>query len=74
MLSDLEIGCLGKIKSIESQGMVRRRMLDLGFIPNTIVKPLFSSPSNDPIAFEVRGTVIALRSEESSLIIIEKCP
>lgn len=73
-LNKLDIGCSGKIKRIESEGIIRRRMLDLGFIPNTKVKSLFKSPSSDPIAYEVRGTVIALRSEESSQIIIKKCP
>lgn len=74
MLKDLEIGSFGKIIDIKSQGMTRRRILDLGFVPNTLVKSLFKSPSGDPIAFEVKGTVIALRSEESSNIIIEKYP
>ena len=74
MLKDLELGSAGKIKDIKFEGMARRRILDLGFVPNTIVKSLFKSPSSDPIAFEVRGTVIALRSEESSKIIIEKYP
>lgn len=73
-LKDLEIGSSGKIVNIESEGMARRRILDLGFIPNTIVKALFPSPAKDPIAYEVRGTVIALRSEESSQIYIERCP
>lgn len=74
MLKDLEVGLSGKIKDIKSQGMTRRRLLDLGFVQNSIVRSLFKSPSSDPIAFEIRGTVIALRSEESSKIIIEKYP
>ena len=73
-LNKLDIGSSCKIISIESKGIFRRRLLDLGFIPNTLVKALFRSPASDPTAYEVRGTVIALRSDESSQIIVEECP
>ena len=46
-------------------------MLDLGLIHNTVVKPLIKSPAGDPIAYEIRGAIIALRSEEASQILVE---
>lgn len=61
----------GKIKNITTTGIVRRRLLDLGMIPGTVVKALMRSPAKDPTAYEIRGTVIALRNSEASNIIIE---
>ncbi|HHX16500.1 MAG TPA: ferrous iron transport protein A [Mollicutes bacterium] len=68
----LPINTSGKIKKILSSGITRRRMLDLGLIPKTIVKPLMRSPSKDPTAYEIRGTVVAIRSEEAKKIIVER--
>lgn len=70
-LNQLPIGSLGKVKQLVADGPMRRRMLDLGLINNTIIESLVKSPAGDPIAYEIRGAVIALRSEESSQILVE---
>lgn len=67
----LPIGGFGKVRELISEGNIRRRMLDLGLITDTKVESLRKSPSGDPIAYEIRGTVIALRSEEASKILVE---
>lgn len=54
-----------KIDSLNCNSNIKRRLLDLGFVPNTHIKPLFKSASGDPTAFEIRGTIIALRKEDS---------
>ncbi len=70
-LNRLPIGQKAKVKTLTSNGMNRRRMLDLGLISETEVEALQKSPSGDPIAYQIRGAVIALRSEESSKILVE---
>lgn len=67
-LADLTIGASCKISSVEVEGLLRRRVLDLGIIPGTLVQCIRKSPSGDPIAFGVRGTTIALRVDDASLI------
>lgn len=57
-----------KIKKIDCSGNVKRRILDLGMIEGTKIKPVFKSPLGDPTAYEVRGTLISLREEESKKI------
>ena len=69
-LSELPLGYKGKVKELCSYGTERRRMLDLGLVKNTPVRPLFQSPSGDPIAYLIRGTVIALRSEDANKILV----
>lgn len=67
----LPIGGTGTVRMLTSKGDIRRRMLDLGLIDNTKVESLRRSPSGDPIAYQIRGAVIALRSEEASNILVE---
>ncbi len=64
-------GASAKVKELTTAGSLRRRMLDLGLVNGTIVEAIRKSPSGDPIAYEIRGAVIALRSEEASKIIVD---
>lgn len=67
-LSEAKLGSELCLTRIDVQGVLRRRLLDLGFVPHNIVSVLQRSPLGDPIAFRVNNTTIALRKEESSLI------
>ncbi|MDD3821718.1 MAG: FeoA family protein [Bacilli bacterium] len=71
-LSKLLVNERGKVKDILLKGRIRRRLLDLGLITDTAIETLQKSPFGDPIAYLIRGTVIALRSEISSQILVEK--
>lgn len=73
-LDKLTIGKHGILRRLTAEGITRRRLLDLGLVQDTPVKALYKSPAGDPIAYEIRGTVIALRSEEASQIIVECMP
>ena len=68
----LKIGEKGKVKEIKINGLIRRRLFDLGLIHDTTIEVLHKSPFGDPIAYLIRGAVIALRKEISSLILVEK--
>lgn len=70
-LHQLPIGSFGKVKKITAEGNSRRRMLDLGLIEDTTVESFLKSPAGDPMAYHIRGAVIALRSEEACKIFIE---
>lgn len=70
-LNDLPIGSKARVKLLRSETETRRRLLDLGLVSNTEVEALQKSPSGDPTAYQIRGTVIALRSEDASGIMVE---
>lgn len=70
-LTDLSLGDTCKVNLLTADGIIRRRLLDLGLISGTEVKALAKSPSGDPIAYLIRGTVIALRCEDASKILVE---
>lgn len=58
------------IDTLNISGDLRRRLLDLGFTPGSIVTPLFRSPLGDPTAYAVMGSIIALRSSDAEAIYI----
>lgn len=59
------------IQEIQCKENVKRRLLDLGLIQGTKIKPVFKSPLGDPIAYEIRGTLISIRNEEANRIIVK---
>ena len=69
-LSDLKIGKTAKIIDINCNNDIKRRLLDLGIIEKSNITPVFRSPFNDPTAYLIRGTIIALRSEDTKKIIV----
>lgn len=70
-LSELEPGKRAIVSDIHSENSMRRRLQDLGLINGTEVTCVQKSPLGDPVAFLIRGTVIALRSEDSSCVQIQ---
>ncbi|NMA24474.1 MAG: ferrous iron transport protein A [Clostridiales bacterium] len=69
-LNLLPIGKKANVAMLTSDGAARRRMLDLGVIDGTEIETLYKSPSGNPVAFLIRGAVIALRSDVSEKIIV----
>jgi DtxR family transcriptional regulator, Mn-dependent transcriptional regulator len=54
------------------RGSQRRRLLDLGVVSGTEITAEFTSASGDPIAYDIRGALIALRREQAEWIQIER--
>ena len=73
-LSSLQIDESAKIVGIskECRGENRRRLLDLGFVVGTEIKIDMNSPLGNPVAYEVKGTSIALRNDQAAKILINK--
>lgn len=69
-LNTLKEGESGVVCSLNATGSIRRRLLDIGLIEGTKVECLLKSPLGDPVAYKIRGAVIALRVEDSSTILL----
>lgn len=69
-LNQLPVGIKARVVSLNADGPARRRMLDLGVIGGTEIEPLYKSPSGNPVAYQIRGAVIALRSDVSEKILV----
>lgn len=70
ILSELIPGQKAFIKSIsdECQGIERQRLMDLGFVPGSVVEVEMISPFRDPTAYRIKGGLIALRRIQASKI------
>jgi ferrous iron transport protein A len=69
-LRDLKQGEVARVTALLSTGSIRRRLLDIGLIEGTDVECLQVSPAGDPVAYLIRGAVIALRSEDSTNVLV----
>ena len=54
------------------QGSQRRRLLDLGVVRGAEVTPELVSANGDPIAYRIRGALIALRRAQAAEILVER--
>ncbi|MCA9425525.1 MAG: ferrous iron transport protein A, partial [Candidatus Omnitrophica bacterium] len=67
-LSSLPVGETAVVSRIHTDGLLRRRLLDLGFVPSTRVESVRRSPGGDPTIYRVRGAKVALRKSDAKLI------
>lgn len=54
------------------QGLTRRRFLDMGITPGTEIEVVMRSAFGDPVAYRVRGSLIALRREQADWIWVQR--
>ncbi|MCI9408806.1 MAG: ferrous iron transport protein A [Oscillospiraceae bacterium] len=70
-LFNMREGTSAIVSKLLNEGGMRRRLQDIGLIEGTSVLCLQRSPAGDPIAYLIRGAVIALREEDSSKVLVE---
>jgi ferrous iron transport protein A len=69
-LARLPVGGRGTVLDIQATGNTRRRLLDLGLVPGTVVEVIRRSPVGDPTAYKIRGAVIALREDDGEAVFV----
>ena len=57
---------------VGGEGVLRRRLLDMGFTPHTKIKVRKVAPMGDPIEVSLRGYVITIRKEEAAKLTVQK--
>ena len=70
-LNELKKGEKAKISNLEIEGTIKRRLLDIGLIKDSLVECVLESPFKDPKAYWIRGTLIAIRNKDAKKIYIE---
>ncbi len=61
------------LKKLNNTGSIRRRLLDIGFIPGTKIENVLTAPFKDPTLYRIRGTLIAIRNSDAKNIVVEEC-
>jgi len=72
-LADLVPGERGRVLGLSPacRGSQRRRLLDLGVVRGTEIEATLASAAGDPVAYMIRGALIALRSQQARWVRIE---
>ena len=69
-LNELNLGERAIIKNLHTSGPERRRLQDLGLVEGTAVTAVLRSPSGDPVAYDIRGAIIAIRKEDAQKVVL----
>ena len=72
-LMELKPGESGEVLNVapNCRGQQRRRLLDFGIVPGAKISVHMNSPLNDPKAYLVKDTIVALRKNQAEKIIIK---
>ncbi|WLD27803.1 FeoA domain protein [Clostridioides difficile] len=69
-LNDIQVKKTVKVEDILSSGNLRERMLALGLTRGAVINVVRKGPKNNLTVYNIRGSKIALRQEESRLILV----
>ena len=67
-LDQIAVGKEVKIIKVGGEGQLRIRLLDMGLIPQTVVRVQKAAPMGDPIEIHLRGYELTLRKKDAARI------
>jgi Fe2+ transport system protein FeoA len=69
-LQNLRPGHLGTLVDVQGPRTFRRRLLELGLVPGTVVRLLRHSIVHDLVEIEARGSRLSLRTSEADQLTV----
>ena len=69
-LYQLAPGQRAVVSDLKCSGPMRSRLMNLGIVEGTAITAELAGPFGDPVAYGVRGALIALRREDSENVLI----
>lgn len=72
LLTDLKEGDTATIIKINGSGQFRKRLLEMGFRRNEMIKITKYAPLRDPLQLEIKGFQLSLRVDEAKQIIVKQ--
>ena len=70
-LSEFKVGEHGTIKTVAGEGLIRRRLFDMGVTPGAEVYLRKKAPLGDPMEVTIRGYELTLRKTEADCVSME---
>jgi len=70
-LSQIQPGSCVEVLSIASSSL-KPKLMELGIVRGKQLKVLFRAPFGDPIAIDIRGSILSLRLDEAALIAVQQ--
>jgi ferrous iron transport protein A len=70
-LEQLKVGQSCKVKQITAQGMLKRKLLEMGITPGTEIILRKIAPLGDPMQINLRGYELSIRKSDAKNIAVE---
>jgi ferrous iron transport protein A len=70
-LAQFALGGHGTIADVGGERGFRRRLMEMGLVPGTVVKLVRVAPLGDPLEIEVRGCRLSIRRQEAHAVRVE---
>lgn len=70
-LKDVKCGQTVRVKKIQGEGPVRRRIMDMGITKGSEIYVRKVAPLGDPVEINIRGYELTLRKFDAEMIIVE---
>ena len=70
-LSEFNVGETGIVRTVSGEGVVRRRLFDMGLTPGAEVYLRKRAPLGDPVEITLRGYELTLRKAEADCVMTE---
>lgn len=70
-LREVKIGNTVKVKKLNGEGPVKRRIMDMGITKGVEIYVRKVAPLGDPIEVTVRGYELSLRKADAEMVVVE---
>jgi Fe2+ transport system protein FeoA len=70
--AELKPGESAIVTDVDNDHPSSHRLLEVGFTPGQEIQFISGAIFNDPMAFSIRGTIVAIRKNEASCIMIKQ--
>lgn len=70
-LADLAPGSTAIISSVNGTGRVAIRLMEMGFVPGTVVEVLRRAPFGGPVQYRVHGVSVSMRASEAGCVTVD---
>ncbi|MGN1000619.1 MAG: ferrous iron transport protein A [Bacilli bacterium] len=70
-LVNTKIGEKVIVKKVLNENSIKRRLLDIGLTPGTVVERILENFHGNLVAYMIRGALIAIRNEDAEKIMVE---
>jgi ferrous iron transport protein A len=71
-LNDIECGYAARVVYVKGQGSLKKRILDMGMVPDVLVTVVRKAPMGDPIELTLKGYYLSLRQKEAETIVVQE--
>jgi ferrous iron transport protein A len=69
-VADLKVGESGIISGFQNSSLTLK-LLEMGFLPGSMIKLNFKAPLGDPISIRVSGYNVSIRLDEAAMILLQ---